>query len=316
MEKRNQASACLLNPRRMPKTLLAGWLILLALLPLASQANSLLFCEQPGQQTVERKGTLLLLAQTVKNLLEQSGHQAAIVSRSGLDLERFQVRFTHAGISLRNSPNTPWSVRQLYYACEEGQPHLYDQGLPGFLIDQHQDNTVRLSIVLLPPAAEARMVRAAQDNKLALALLAPDYSANAYAYSTRYQNCNQWLVELLAHAWGELPDSPAPRAQAQDWLRQQHYQPATVDVHYRFMVWAAHFIPLLHHDDQPAAELALNHYQLSLPSSIEAFVQQQFPDSQRIQLCLRQDKLLIHHGWDEMSSDCKPAANDQLQQLD
>ena len=35
----------------------------------------------------------------------------------------------------------------------------------------------------------------------ALALLGREYSANAYPFSPRYQNCNQWVAELLATAW-------------------------------------------------------------------------------------------------------------------
>ena len=60
----------------------------------------------------------------------------------------------------------------------------------------------------------------------ALALLAGEYSANAYAYSTRYQNCNQWLVELMASAWGA--DAPR-REDAQRWLRERgmRFSPAS-----------------------------------------------------------------------------------------
>ena len=65
--------------------------------------------------------------------LEASGQAVALVARSGLDLDRFAVRYSHAGVSLRDSPNTPWSVRQLYFACEERAPRLYDQGLAGFV---------------------------------------------------------------------------------------------------------------------------------------------------------------------------------------
>lgn len=305
------------QPTHIAQTLLlAGLFAFGALLPTKAGASSLMFCEQAAPASVARKSGLLLFSQQVKNLLEQSGHQAAIISRSGLDLERFNIRLSHAGISLRDNPNSPWSVRQLYYACDEQRPHLYDQGLPGFLIDQRQGSTVYLSILLLPPAQEAQLRQAALDNKLALQLLSADYSANAYPYSTRYQNCNQWLVELLAHAWGSLPGGNTARQQAQDWLQQQGYRPDTVDVKHRYMVWAAHVVPLVHNDDHPAAELDARRYQVSLPAGIEGFVRQQIAGTERLQLCLRDSTLVTHRGWDDMAADCSPAAGDTVQQLD
>ncbi|MBV8680165.1 MAG: DUF2145 domain-containing protein [Aquitalea sp.] len=300
----------------MQALLMAGLFALSATLANGAAASSMLFCEQSSQQSVARKSDLLLFSQQVRQLLEQSDHQAAIISRSGLDLDRFNIRLSHAGISLRHNPNSPWSVRQLYYACDEQRPHLYDQGLPGFLIDQPQGSNVYLSILLLPPQQEAQLVQAALDNKLSLQLLGADYSANAYPFSTRYQNCNQWLVELLAHAWGQLPREGNSRQQAQDWLLQQHYLPSTVDVKHRYMVWATNVVPLVHNGDHPDSDLAANRYQLSLPTAIEGFVQQQAKGTERIQLCLRGNTLVTHHGWDDMAADCSAAAGDTVQQLD
>ncbi|WP_287882130.1 DUF2145 domain-containing protein [Aquitalea sp.] len=301
---------------RMKAWWLAGLLAVSACLVKPAAAGSLLFCEQSSQQSVARKSDLLLFSQQVRQLLDESGHQAAIISRSGLDLERFHIRLSHAGISLRNNPNSPWSVRQLYYACDEQRPHLYDQGLPGFLIDQPQGSNVYLSILLLPAKQEDQLVQAALDNKLSLQLLGADYSANAYPFSTRYQNCNQWLVELLAHAWGQLPRAGDGRKQAQDWLQQQRYRPDTIDVKHRYMVWATNVVPLVHNGDHPDSELAENHYLLSLPTAIEGFVRQQAEGTERIQVCLRGKTLITHRGWDDMADDCSAAAGDTVQQLD
>lgn len=295
---------------------MAGLLAWSATLAQPAAAGSLLFCEQSSPQSVARKSDLLLFSQQVRQLLDDSGHQAAIISRSGLDLARFHIRLSHAGISLRNNPNSPWSVRQLYYACDEQRPHLYDQGLPGFLIDQPQGSNVYLSILLLPAKQEEQLVQTALDNKLSLQLLGADYSANAYPFSTRYQNCNQWLVELLAHAWGQLPREGDGRKQAQDWLQQQGYHPDTVDVKHRYMVWAANVVPLVHNGDHPDSELAANRYQVSLPSAMEGFVRQQAEGAERIQVCLRGKTLVTHRGWDDMADDCQAAAGDSVQPLD
>ncbi|MFC3533532.1 DUF2145 domain-containing protein [Vogesella facilis] len=292
--------------------LLAGWLLLAAV---PAQANSLLFCDRPAAQSAQQKNRLLLFSDAVKQLLEQSGSQAAIVARAGLDLDRFAIRYTHAGISLRQSPNTPWSVRQLYYACDDSQPHIYDQGLSGFLLDSHQQDSAYVSVLLLPPRAEQQLAATALDRAQALAMLGAQYSANAYAFSTQYQNCNQWLAELLARAWGQLPAAAAPREAAQAWLQQAQYQPSSIDVKYGFLVWAAYLVPLLHNGDHPAAELAARHYRVSMPAAIEQFVRAQWPDSQRVELCVRNQQLVVHRGWDSIADGCVPGAGDAVSTL-
>ncbi|WP_174874681.1 DUF2145 domain-containing protein [Vogesella oryzae] len=293
--------------------LLAGCLLLAAL---PARANSLMFCDRPPAQSAAQKNRLLLFSEAVKQVLQRSGSQAAIVARAGLDLGRFGIRYSHAGISLQQSPNTPWSVRQLYYACDDSQPHIYDQGLSGFLLDSHQQDSAYVSIVLLPQPAEQQLLAAALNREQVLAMLGADYSANAYAFSSQYQNCNQWLMELLASAWGNLPAGVPAREAAQHWLQQQQYQPSTVDVKYGFMVWAAYFVPLLHNGDHPAANLVARHYQVSMPAAIDQFVQTQWPASRRIELCVRGEQLVVHQGWDNIADGCQPGAQDLVRPLE
>jgi hypothetical protein len=277
---------------------------------------SLLFCSKPSTPTVEVRSRLLLFSNALRQMLDNSSRRAVIISRSGLDLDRFDIRLSHAGISLRDNPDAAWSVRQLYFSCDENRPHIYDQGLPGFLLDQGDGNRVYVSMVFLPPDAEEAMIRAAADNKLAVALQAGEYSANAYPFSTRYQNCNQWLMEMLAQAWGHLPLSGDLREQAQVWLRESGYQPSMVDVKHQYMVWAVHFVPLVHNDDQPADNLDEHRYQVSLPDSIEHFVRQRVPGSRRVQMCLHGSQLVTHRGWDDIPDGCIARDGDTVVELE
>jgi len=282
----------------------------------AAQASSLMFCTRPPSASVETKSRLLLFSNALRQMLDQTSNRAVIISRSGLDLDRFDIRLSHAGISLRDNPDASWSVRQLYFSCDEYRPHIYDQGLPGFLMDQGEGSHVFISMVFLPPDAERQLIAAAANNKLAAGLQVGDYSADAYPYSTKYQNCNQWLAEILAYAWGGLPADGQLREQAQTWLRAQNYSPSVVDVKHQYMVWLAHFVPLVHNDDQPEETLDDHRYQLSLPDSIERFVRQYIPGSHRVQMCLRGDKLVTHEGWDDIPAGCVAQAGDTVRDLD
>ncbi|XLZ68096.1 DUF2145 domain-containing protein [Massilia sp. SR12] len=272
-----------------------------------AQAGGMLLCERPAQVSATEQDRALRFAAVVKDELERSGATAAVVARAGLDLARFGLRYSHAGIALKSNPNSPWSVRQLYYACDDQRPRIFDQGMAGFVLGAEAAAQGHLSLVLLPDEQDAALARAALDQRTPLALLAGEYSANAYAYSTRYQNCNQWLVELLASAWG----GAVQRADAQDWLRARGYQAEPVNVG-RLLVIAAHFVPLVHVADHPDEDLMAHTMRVSMPSSIEQFVRRELPQARRLELCYNASHIVIRRGWQPMGAGCEARDGDEL----
>jgi hypothetical protein len=268
------------------------------------------FCDRQRPLTATQQDRLLSFAALARRELEASGRTMAIVARSGLDLSRFRIRYTHAGISLAASANGPWSVRQLYYACDEGRPRLFDQGLAGFVYGTDDPSRGYLSILLLPADAALRLERSVLDAPRALALVGAGYSANAFAFSTRYQNCNQWLAELLALAWG---DAVAPeREAAQRWLAARGYAPQPVDVGSHALMFVAGFVPWLHTDDHPEADLQRLTFRTSLPASIEDFVRAQWPQAERIELCHDSQRVVVRRGWTPIADGCVPEAGDRV----
>lgn len=278
-------------------------------------SGSLLLCNHSVQGTPGQNDQLLQMSQVVRAILDEADAPAVLASRSGIDLDRYGVRYSHAGISLKDSPNTRWSVRQLYYACEDRTARIYDQGLPGFVLDHDPVPALYVSLVFLPPEAASRLARAALDQRLDLGLLEPAYSANAYPFSTRYQNCNQWLIELIAYAFGPPQGDAVSRAAAQDWLRANDYRPSVIDVRHRMMVWLANFVPLLHNDDQPAETLAQARYQLSLPQGVEEFVHRRYPQSRRVEVCVNAAHIVVHRGWQPMADGCAAGPGDDVRPL-
>jgi hypothetical protein len=266
--------------------------------------------------SAQQQDRLLRFAALIKRELDGSGETVALVARSGLDLSRFGLRYSHAGVSLKASDNTPWSVRQLYYACDEERPRLYDQGLSGFLFGTDDPTIGYVSIVLLNGAEAAAVEAAALDTSRARRLLAAVYSANAYPFSLRYQNCNQWVVELLATAWGALDDTNDLRERAQRWLAQHGYDPPAIDVDSHWLMFAAPFVPLIHLDDHPQEDLYALRVRTSLPTAIEAFVRDGVPGARRIEMCHDGRKAVIRHGWEPVPEGCRPRAGDRVIDLD
>jgi hypothetical protein len=295
-----------------------------------AHADSLRLCDRAVQASAPQQDQLLRFAAIVKTQLESSGDTVAIVSRSGLDLKRLGIRYSHAGVSLRASANAPWSVRQLYYACDEGRPRIYDQGMAGFVLGVDNPEASFISIVLIPRDAAAALERAALDNATALQLLAGTYSANAYPYTLKYQNCNQWLAELVATAWGapeneqdrrakevdardkreKTVDARDWRARAQQWLAAHRYAPAPVELRSHLLMFAAPFVPHVHLDDHPEEDRHALRMRVSLPAAIEKFVRERWPDARHIELCQVAGRVVVRHGWDPLGDRCTPQAGD------
>lgn len=282
-----------------------GWV------PTPAQAGSSpAFCDRGTDLGAAQHDRRLRLVAQLRQELQASGAEVALVSRSGVDLSRFDQRYSHAGIALKHSPNTPWSVRQLYYACDEGRPRLFDQGLAGFLLAADDAPSGHVSVVFLPPQAAAALATAALDRRRSLQILAADYSANAHAFSTRYQNCNQWVAELMAAAWGGLGEG-ASRAQAQAWLQARGFEPHRFEAGSWWLAWVARLVPLLHHDDHPQADLDDHVYRVSMPASLETFVQRLMPEARRIELCHDQRHIVVRQGWQPLGPGCEAGPGDR-----
>ena len=296
--------------------LLAGWLM-----AGAAHAISLEVCDRPREPSADERDVLLRFSAIVRDELAASDQQVALIARSGLDLSRVHARYSHEGVALKDNDGQPWSVRELYYSCEDHKPRIFDEGFTGFVTGTDDPDTGYVSLVFLPPDRASSLRATAVDKHHALGVLGASYSANAYAFSTRHQNCNQWVMELLADAWGagdadvdKVIDVDA-RTRAQAWLRGQGYLPTVFITSAHPMTWLADVVPWLSNDDHPPEELAHNRYNVSMPASIETFVQAKVPGARRVELCHAGRRVVVHRGWDDIGAGCVAGPSDQSVEL-
>jgi hypothetical protein len=297
---------------------LAALLLAAAFAP-ACHAGLGRYCDAPADPGAKAQDRLLQLAGVIKSTLDRSGQRLAIVARSGLDLGRFGQRYSHAGVSLVGNPQSVWAVRQLYYACDERLPRLFDQGMAGFVMGLRSAGQGFVSVLLLPPDRAARLEQAVLDDRRALALLGAVYSANAFAFSLQYQNCNQWLAEMLATAWAPADGNTEPdqmRAGAQAWLLHNGYEPTVFEVGWRPLMWLAALSPWLHSDDHPAEDIEQQRFRVSMPAAIDAFVRQREPSAERVEFCLAGERIVVRHGWQPLGDDCEAAPGDSVHTMD
>ena len=282
----------------------------------AGSLSSSRFCDRSQELTASEQDKLLRFAAVVRDELAATEGSVALISRSGLDLSRFGIRYSHAALAWRHDDDAGWSARQLYYACDEGRPRIFDQGTAGFAMGTDNPQLGYISIVRLPAETVPPLRRTLLDRPRVQHLLAGSYSANAYAYGLDYQNCNQWVVELLATAWGELPDGPDLRQRAQAWLRTAPYTPEPVTIPSRWLMFGAAFVPLVHLGDHPREAVDAMQLQVSLPSTLETLVRQRLPASERVEICHDGRQVVVHKGWQPVAEGCIPGEQDRVIVLD
>lgn len=197
-----------------------------------------------GQEAVR---SLELAGRTVA-ALERSGASVALVSRAGQDLGKYGLRYSHMGIALRDHPAGRWTVVHALNDCGADSSVLYVEGMGNFFLT---DLFRFEGHVLIPgPASQAALVRLlGERTALAHSLHEPRYNMLSYAFSTRYQNSNQWVLETWAAA--AAPQQVATRAQAQQWLRQAGFAPITVDIPAATRLGARMFRANVAFDDHP-----------------------------------------------------------------
>jgi hypothetical protein len=283
----------------------------------SAQAISFEVCDRPKEPSADQRDVMLRFSAIVRSELAASQQQVALIARSGLDLSRLHTRYSHEGVALKDQDGRTWSVRELYYSCAEHKPRVFDEGFTGFVMGTDDPDASFVSLVFLPPERAEPLRTTAVDKHHALGVLGASYSANAYPFSTRHQNCNQWVAELLADAWGagDAGSDTDARTRAQAWMRAQGYLPTVFTVSAHPMTWLPDFVPWLANDDHPPEEVAHNRYNVSMPASIETFVQATVPQARRVEICHAGRRVVLHRGWDEIGDGCIAGVGDQTFEL-
>lgn len=262
----------LLRAAALPR--LASLLLPLALLlPVTAHAGQACSDKAPTPETI-RKG--LNLALKTREALDASGAQVALVARVGQDLSRYKLRYSHMGYAWRDHPKGRWFVVHELNACGTALSTIYDEGLGNFFLD---DLHAYEALVLIPgPELQARLAGQLSRER-ALAMHQPQYSMVSYAFGTKYQNSNQWALETLAAALA--PEAAAGRGAAQAWLRQNGYQPVTLNLGTLTRLGGRMFRANIAFDDHPSDRRFANQIDTVTVEGVAAFVERQDSGAKR-----------------------------------
>jgi len=249
------------------------------LLLAAESAHAGQNCE-PAPMTVDEVRRSLDLAERSMHALDASGAQVAIIARAGQNLSQYGLRYSHVGLAWRDHPAGRWVVVQLLNDCGTADSALYNDGLGNFFMSglyRYQ------ALIMLPsPEVQQRLVQVL-GSRTPLRLHEAKYSMLAYAFSTRYQNSNQWALETLAAA-SAPPGKVETRAEAQQWLAEAGFHPVGVDVGLGARVGARLFRANVAFDDHPTGPRLRGHFDTVTVDGIEQFVRSHDHGAQILEL--------------------------------
>lgn len=222
------------------------------------------------------------LAQRTALTLERSGAQVALLGRAGQDLSAYGLRYSHLGIAyreLRADGSARWRVLHKLNECGTAQAGVYRQGLGEFFFDRPYRYEVRIAFP--EPAMQAQMWAGLLGGAELWRVHAPAYSMVAYAWSDRYQQSNQWVIETMA-----MLSDPAvySRRQAQLWLQYHGYQPGTVQISAGQRLAARLGSANVAFDDHPAHLRYAGQIQTVTADSVFNWLHRSYPKTRSLEL--------------------------------
>ena len=227
--------------------------------------------------TVDALQKGLRLALKTRDALEASGAQIALVARVGQDLSRYGLRYSHVGLAWRDHPAGRWFVVHELNACGTAASDLFDEGLGNFFLD---DLFAYEVLVAIPsPGLQARLA-ALLDKSAVFRFHGPRYNMVAYAFSTRYQNSNQWVLEVLGAALAP-PGAIGSRSDAHAWLKQADFAPITLNIGTLERLGGRMFRANIAFDDHPGERRFANQIDTVTVESVIRFLDKVDPGTKR-----------------------------------
>lgn len=187
-------------------------------------------------------------AHALSRALDKAQPQVALVARVGQDLSKYGLRHSHLGFVSKDPASGQWRVMHLLNACGTADSAIWREGLANFFLD---DLFSYESLIIIPSVeAQQRLLGKLADPAQYLALFTPHYNMLAYPFATRYENSNQWALELLTKAYADKFDIDT-REKSQQWLKLAGYEPTTLELGPMTRLGARMFRANVAFDDHP-----------------------------------------------------------------
>ena len=221
----------------------------------------------------------MALAVRARTALDESGAEVALIARVGQDLSGYGLRYSHLAYVWRDHPQGRWLVVHELNECGTARSALFNQGLANFFMD---DMFAYDSLIVIPGQDSQHRIAAMLGSTTALAMHAPGYNMLSYAWSDRYQNSNQWVLESYAASASDTPLTT--RGDAQRWLKAANFEPITIHVNSLQRLGARATRANVAFDDHPFNRRMAGQIDTVTVEAVVAFIQHRDPGARQLTL--------------------------------
>lgn len=181
-----------------------------------------------GTQKTEVLNTAVSKAVKVNEYLNSIDAKIVLIARIGQDLSKYNLKYSHVAFAYKKLGDDTWQVYHELNGCGSDQSSLYVEGLANFLLDDmvSYENKIFVPSKELQDRLYDSIVTNPQESK---SLHESNYNMVAMPFSTKYQNSNQWVLEIVAKSLSK-DKTITNRKEAQQWLSLMGYQPTTLQV--------------------------------------------------------------------------------------
>ena len=209
--------------RLLIKYILVTIITLVSFVHMTAHAGRTCDKNSPSIQIVE-KGMALALktAQALDADYAARSTRVVVIARAGQDLGKYGLRYSHLGFGYRTNEGK-WLVAHKLNTCSTADASLYRHGLGEFFMD----DLFRYEGAWVVPNTnvQEKLLKVLLDKNQVTKMNARPYNMASYAWGTKYQQSNQWVLETIAAA---MDDNIQTREQAQSWIKQNGYIPTTL----------------------------------------------------------------------------------------
>lgn len=212
------------------------------------------------------------LAQQVKQALDASNTELAIIARNGQDLSQYHLHYSHLGL-IRKDVDGRWMILHELNQCGTAESALFKEGLANFFLD---DPFRYEALILIPSAELQQKILVKLNSDTVKQLHESRYNMLAFPYSHRYQNSNQWALEVITAALAQ-DTVIQTREQAQTWLKLAGYQASTLEIPMMKRLGARLFRANIAFDDHPMGRRMAGQIDTVTVESVERFLKMRDP---------------------------------------
>lgn len=205
--------------------LVVGMALLLGACSTVVAENS---CGATELTPIEMQQTFVL-GKDLEAALNRLNNDVIILARSGQDLDKYGIRYSHAAFMVKERNN--WQVYHLLNECPSSLGGLYQEGLGNFVqpvmanLKLKNSTEIAFGYVIPSKQIQAHLKQLLQDPNARKRVFEREYSAVANPYNLVNQNSNGWVLEFYAMAEAKTKGQTITnREEAQAWLKSQDYQ--------------------------------------------------------------------------------------------